>query len=310
MKKYAIHKDFFLLSFLTVKIHPLFIAVMNFFIRLQCKVTRPKAGLKWRRQTLTSADGQCFDVTVIESKTLQQKKKPLIIYYHGGAFALACAANHIRALEYYVQQTDSVGIMVDYRLMPKHVFPAGFNDCYQSLEWAIKQADTLGIDTDKIVLMGDSAGGTLAAGVAQKARDAGINNILSQVLIYPALDYSCSTATAREYKNVPVWTTAANINMWDMYLQALADELPDYASPSFGALHDLPRCYIETAEFDPLRNEAENYALALEKEGVEVTMNATTATVHGFDAITYSAITQQAMLDRVAYLRQCFSSPS
>src|SRR5690606_17781751 len=95
---------------------------------------------------------------------------------------------HIRACEYYARHTPCKVLLVDYRLSPQHGWPCGFEDCYRALEWAMENVQRLGIDPHNIIVGGDSAGGALAAGVAQKARDNNIK-LKGQLLIYPMLDH-------------------------------------------------------------------------------------------------------------------------
>ena len=102
--------------------------------------------------------------------------------------------------------------------MPKHPFPAGFDDSYATLEWLVQSADKLGVDTSRIAVGGDSAGGALAAGVAQKSRDEPLVPLCAQLLVYPVLDNTCSTASATDFIDVPLWNAKSNRHMWDVYL--------------------------------------------------------------------------------------------
>jgi len=213
----------------------------------------------------------------------------------------------------YAQRAQCTVFMVDYRLAPKHVFPKAFEDCFAALQWVEKNAVTLGVDVNRIAIGGDSAGGTLAAAVAQKVADdtSGGNGpkIRGQLLIYPALDKSSSTESATQFIDTPLWDGVSNKKMWNVYLGNYTGKAtPPYAAPSDRQnLSSLAPAYIENAEFDPLRDEAEAYAKRLKAAGVETVFNATKGTVHGYDTVFDSDISKQAMQQRLDFLQTIFS---
>jgi acetyl esterase/lipase len=144
--------------------------------------------------------------------------------------------------------------------------------------------------------------------VAQKSRDEKLIKLCAQLLIYPVLDNTCSTPSATEFVDVPVWNARSNRHMWDMYLSRYRETaIPAYAAPGHGQLHHLPMTYVETAEFDPLRDEGLSYIAALQQQGIEVFINETKQTVHGYDAMAKSEISKRSMLARIAFLNQAFA---
>jgi acetyl esterase/lipase len=231
------------------------------------------------------------------------------VYFHGGAFALTYGATHITMAQRYARDAGCCVIFVDYRLMPSHPFPAGLDDCYTALQWTLNQAQTLGIDSKRIAVGGDSAGGALSAAVCQMSQDRDTATICAQMLIYPALDKDCKTRSAREFTDTPIWTSASNRAMWQVYLRNCPPErIPPYASPAHRQdLSGLPPAYVETAEFDPLHDEGVDYARRLTAAGVEVQLNETQGTVHGFDAITSSVAGSKAVSSRIEFLRKHFA---
>jgi len=228
------------------------------------------------------------------------------LYYHGGAFAITHASMHIKMCERYAREAGCVVVFVDYRLAPQHPFPVGFNDCYAALQWTIGNAASLGVDTKRIAVMGDSAGGALAAGVAQKAFDNGIT-LCAQVLVYPVLDSECKTVSATEFLDTPLWNSGGNRRMWAMYLKSSGGKAPEYAAPGLRTkLAGLPRCYVDTAEFDPLRDEGIAYAQALTAQGVLVTLNQTRGTIHGYEMSPKNPQTLASMAGRIEFMRESF----
>lgn len=304
--KYDIHPDFAKFPVVTLRFSSIIIWLLNLLIRVTRWRARRRLALATQNQTIVSAGGSQFNVIVMKPYGLQAPA-PALLFYHGGAFALSYASNHLESCERYANEAGCVVIFVDYRLAPKHPFPCAFNDSYTALEWTIQEADKLGIDVNRIAVGGDSAGGALAAGVAQKARDEHLVELCAQLLIYPVLDNTCSTPSATDFVDVPLWNATSNRRMWDMYLSRYQEgETPLYAAPGFGQLQHLPLSYVETAEFDPLRDEGLNYIKALQAQGIEVVANATQQTIHGYDGNAKSDMAKRSMLERIAFLKQAF----
>lgn len=305
---YAIHPDYKNIRSFNMSFRPWIILCLNTLMKLMRLYARkPHPDTTRETVQLRSADGSVFDVIVMTPKTLQ-KPAPAVVYFHGGAFALTYTSGQLRMCEQYALKAQCKVIYVDYRLAPKHPFPHGFDDCYAAFEWTHANADKLGIDNSRIAVMGDSAGGAFAAGVAQKALDNGLP-VRAQVLIYPVLDSNCKTTSATEFVDVPLWNAVSNRRMWQMYLKDFPGNPPAYAAPGQRTkLSGLPPAYIETAEFDPLRDEGLAYAKALQEQGVGVELYQTKGTVHGFEIAPNNPETIEAIRRRPEYLKTCFAS--
>lgn len=309
-KKYDIHPDFARFPVITFNFSPLIIGPINMLGRVVRFFAKRSFNLAVARHTVASADGTRFDVIVMTPRGLQ-RPAPALVYYHGGAFAMSYASLHLESCERYANESGCVVVFVAYRLAPKHPFPCGFDDCYAALAWTSREAGKLGIDARRIAVGGDSAGGALAAGVAQKARDERLVDLCAQLLIYPVLDNTCTTVSATEFVDVPLWNAVSNLRMWEMYLSRYRGmAVPQYAAPASGALQDLPPAYVETAEFDPLRDEGRHYAGALEAHGVPVVVNETRRTIHGYDGNARSRISLDSMSQRIAFLKNAFQTAS
>ena len=309
-EKYDIHPDFAKFPRLTFTFNRLLLFAINTAMKLQCFFVRRSLKLTVEQHLITRADGTHMKVFTMTPNGLK-KPAPALVYYHGGGFGITYASLHLRSCERYACEAGCVVIFVPYRLAPQHPFPGGFNDCYASLEWAVTDANSLGIDPSRIAVGGDSAGGALAAGVAQKSRDENLIKLRAQLLIYPVLDNTCSTPSATEFIDVPVWNARSNKNMWNMYLSAYKDQpVPAYAAPSHGSLHQLPLTFVETAEFDPLRDEGLNHISALKHQGVDVVVNETKQTVHGYDSMADSDISKRSMEARIGFLNKAFETSS
>lgn len=223
---------------------------------------------------------------------------PALVYFHGGAFFLTYAGLHLDNAQMYALEANCKVFMVDYRLSTKAAFPAAQTDSQAAVEWAFDNAASLGIDKEKIIVIGDSAGGGIAASCAQMTHDRNKTrtekiNLLAQFLLYPVCDCETKTETAKNFVDTPLWTTANNKVMWDVYLRdsdykkgVPGASIPEYASPIHREdLSGLPQAYIEPTEFDPLRDEAINYSEALKAAGVAVTLVEAKAAVHGYEFV-------------------------
>jgi acetyl esterase len=305
-KKYNIHSDFKKFPVLNLKFSPWIIGLINIFMKIQRFLAKRSFDLSIDHHSISRGDGSSLKITTMTPHGLE-KPAPVLIYYHGGGFAMTYSSLHLNNCERYANEAGCIVVFVEYRLAPKHPFPCGFDDCYTALNWAVRQAASLGIDTQRIAVGGDSAGGAFAAGVAQKARDENVTSLCGQLLIYPVLDHSCSTPSATDFVDVPLWNATSNKRMWDMYLSRYPKgQLPDYAAPGHGKLKQLPLSYVETAEFDPLRDEGLHYASELQKHGTEVVLNETQGTIHGYDGNEASPFAKRALKARIEFLQKAF----
>lgn len=250
-----------------------------------------------------------ISITIYEPK--DRVTENCLIYFHGGAFAIKEAPYHINLCVDYALKTPCKVIFVDYRLMPKYKFPYGLEDCYMVSKWVYNNADKLGINQETIAVGGDSAGGALAAGVTLLARDRQEFKINFQMLIYPVIDQKQNTESMKKYRDTPMWNSELNKKMWSLYMKDTSSNSSNnsYASPIDAETHsNLPNAYIEVAEFDCLRDEGINYAEALGKEQVQVQLNLTKGTVHGYDMVETSDIVSKNKCIRIKALQNSFQS--
>lgn len=204
---------------------------------------------------------------------------PVIIYFHGGWFNAGSLETHDTPLRQLTNRLQAIIIAVDYRLAPEYPFPFGLNDCEFAVQWVIDNTESLRINTDKISIAGDSAGGALAATVTRKFRQ----NIAAQLLIYPVTDNSLESASWNKFQNGPLLDLKSGIQAWNWYLPDAEDQNNPDAIPLLANDFDaLPPTFIAVAEYDPLRDEALQYAEKLNANGVNVTLNLYKGTTHGF----------------------------
>ncbi|MGO9933611.1 MAG: alpha/beta hydrolase [Steroidobacteraceae bacterium] len=257
------------------------------------------------RKKIKSSDGYRIPVLIIRPENLRSPA-PALVYYHGGAFVMKPAPQHLENALRYAREADCLVIFVEYRLAPKYPFPAGFNDCHAALLWAASNSENPGIDNGRLVVGGDSAGGGLAAGVAQRARQEDGILLRGQLLIYPAVDLVCKRPSIAAFADVPPFKAASTAAIAEAYLgRPISAGMPRYASPIYGDVSQLAPAYVETPEFDMLHDQGKAYAQALMDKGIEVELNEIKGGVHGFDLLAAnSGVAKDAMQRRIRFLRR------
>jgi acetyl esterase len=197
-----------------------------------------------------------------------------------------------------------VTISVDYRLAPEHKFPAAPEDCYAATRCAYDIGKHFNVDPNRIAIGGDSAGGNLAAVVAQMARDRRCPRIVFQLLMYPVTDAVNETPSQREFKDEFTISKADVDWSYGHYLSDI-DRMNPYASPGLAkSFVGLPSAYVLTAEFDPLRDEGEAYAEVLRRASVKVKLKRYEGVCHGF--VSFASVLdvgKRAIADCCAELR-------
>ncbi len=234
--------------------------------------------------------------------------KPAIVFYHGGGWVIGSLDTHDGACRAYANATDAVVVSVDYRLAPEHPFPAASDDAFAALEWVHAQADDLGIDTTRVAVAGDSAGGNLAAVVAQIARDAGGPPVCFQLLIYPVTDHEFDSDSMNDNAEGYFLTRDAMRWFFSHYLDDQEQGADPLVSPIRASdLSGLPPAFVMTAEFDPLRDQGVAYAVAMSEAGTVVAATTYDGVFHGFlSMMDWIDIGKVAFEDSVDALQAAF----
>jgi acetyl esterase/lipase len=207
---------------------------------------------------------------------------PLVVNFHGGGWVLGSLDTADWLCSNVARSVGAVVVSVDYRLAPAHRWPAAAEDSYRALVDIAARAADLGADGERLAVMGDSAGGNLAAVVALLARGRSGPRIALQVLLYPVTDLTLASPSIRENASAPILDEAEVVAFRDHYLGD-ADGRDASASPLHARDHrDLPPALVQVAEHDPIRDDGLRYAAALERGGVPVRTTTYVGMPHGY----------------------------
>ena len=206
---------------------------------------------------------------------------PILVWLHGGGWTIGDIETSDGTCRALANASGVAVISVEYRLAPEHPFPAAVEDCWAALQWVSAHGTELGLDTGRLAVGGDSAGGNLAAVVSLLAREAGGPPIRFQLLVYPATDGRLKWPSLSE--NAKGYFMTSEDVEW-FYQQYAPPDREDWRmSPLLAADHsELPSALIITAEFDPIRDEGEAYASALAEDGVTAGLVRFEGMIHGF----------------------------
>ncbi|HEJ9171573.1 MULTISPECIES: alpha/beta hydrolase [Serratia] len=229
----------------------------------------PSGGV--RDFTVVAADGYRIALRAyLPAGENRAAAQPAMLFAHGGGWCLGSLALYDRPCQALANATGRVILSVDYRLAPEYPFPQPLEDVYQALCWVAQQAPQLGIDAQRR--------GNLAAAVALLARDRGGPHIERQLLLYPALSREMTTMSYREFAEGHFLTRDAMVFCWQQYLAQRRD--PGAEPLHAATLRGLPPATILSCEYDPLRDEAEQYAQRLREAGVPVRCERLPGMVH------------------------------
>ena len=226
---------------------------------------------------------------------------PVIMVFHGGGWTIRSYELEGPTSRGLANRVGAIAISVQYRLAPETRFPGAADDCYAATEWAIENAAEFGGDASQVAVAGTSAGGNLSAAVSQMARDRNGPKISHQVLFCPVIDHNFTRSSYDEFADGYGLTKIGMQWFWDNYLGPDGDGTNPYASPlQAESLSGLPDATVIVAECDVLRDEAEEYAAALKKAGVDTRLTRYEGVLHGFNCQPGHIHAAESALDEAA----------
>ncbi len=220
---------------------------------------------------------------------------PCIYAIHGGGYLFGTFASDDARFDRWCVRHRCVGVSVEYRLAPETPYPGPLEDCYEGLRWTTDHAGELGIDPHRIGVLGTSAGGGLAAGLALLVRDRGELSLAFQLLECPMIDDRQITPSSR-LDDLAVWSRSSNELGWRSYLGPLhgTDDVPAYAAPARATdLSGLPPTFINVGGADGFRDESIDYALRLGQAGVPTELHVYPGAPHGVQMFASSDLARR-----------------
>ncbi|MET1019405.1 MAG: alpha/beta hydrolase [Microterricola sp.] len=257
-----------------------------------------EAGIEARDVTITGHEGADIIVTVLQSAG-RTGTGPGIYHTHGGGMIIGDRWTGAAALFDWIVEYNAVAVSVEYRLAPEFPDPYPVEDCYAGLVWTAENAVELGIELDRLLIVGGSAGGGLAAGVALLARDRKGPALCGQLLMYPMIDDRDQTVSTVQIDGVGVWDRGSNVTGWDALLgeRRGTDAVSIYAAPARASdLSGLPPAFIDCGSAEVFRDEDVAYASTIWASGGQAELHVWPGGFHAFEGFAPQAALSRAMV--------------
>lgn len=278
----------------------------NIFQRISFHLTSVPEEVVNRNITIEGYKGLKYKVEIFEPSNVEEKL-PCLIYVHGGAFSYRASAYHKKLACMYAMNVKCRVYFPDYHLTPKYPYPTAYEDVLALYKYIMENSEEFGIDEEKIGVAGDSAGASIAALICNNYEREHLKQPCIQMLVYPLADVDMQTDSMKKFSDTPIWNSKNNRRMWRYYCKNLKAEDTYGASPMHSCLPQIiPDTYIETAEYDCLRDEGILYGKRLQKAGANVEINETRGTIHGYDAALNTQIAIHNIEKRILFLKKGF----
>ena len=222
------------------------------------------------------------------------KTQKIMLYIHGGGFTFYANPKTYKLCKKYALLGKCKVIYIDYKLAPKYKYPYQLNECINIYKWIINNNKN-----KEIIIGGDSAGGCLSVELTNKILEEKIKIPNKLLLIYPVLDHKMTTQSMKVYNDKPLWNSKLNKKMWKYYTNDKNYKSPYYIKD----LKKFPVTYIETTEYDCLHDEGIEFYKKLKKEKVQVELNETENTIHGYD-IKNTKTTKRSIKQRINFIKK------
>jgi acetyl esterase/lipase len=263
----------------------------------------------WENRTIPGPVGAPdVEITIVRPQRPASVPAPAVLSIHGGGMVLGTRFFGTGELIDLAERHGVIGVAVEYRLAPEHPGPAQAEDCYAALEWVAAHAEELGIDTERIIASGMSAGGGLSAAVALMARDRSGPRLAGQLLGCPMLDDRNETVSSRQYDGFGAWDRNNNDTAWTAIAGAgrFRDDLSPYVAPARAQdLSGLAPAFIEVGAAETFRDEAVDYALRIWATGGQAELHVWAGGYHGFTGFSPDAdVSRAANAARESWLRR------
>lgn len=307
MPEYAYHPDLRPYAHMKFPLSPGLVRLSQGPMALLYAMQRSDSSLRVLRVSVPRPDGSHMRMLIYTPAECGDTA-PCLYFLHGGGFAFNAAPHHFALARKLARTLGVCAAMPDYRLAPRHKFPAAHEDTLTGYRFLLENAKALHIDPAKIAAVGDSAGGNLAAALCLMAREEHLPMPCAQMLLYPVLDARMNTDSCRQFTDTPMCNSRDMAKYYAMYAPDMSAAPREWLSPAEAAsLQGLPKAYIETAEFDCLHDEGAAYAERLLHEGTACEYHAIKNAMHGYDIAASSDFLKAVMAYRIKFLLGIFT---
>ncbi len=270
------------------------------------KVDLPKADIS---EKTISVDGENITLRIVRPAGMNEAL-PVFMFFHGGGWVLGDFPTHERLVRDLVAGAGAVGVFVNYTPSPEAHYPTAINQAYAATKWVAEHGQEINVDGARLAVVGNSAGGNMAAVVSLMSKDRGTPHVKYQVLLWPVTDANFETASYEQFADGHFLTRNMMKWFWDNYTTDTNQRHDVYASPlqaTTERLKGLPPALIQTAEMDVLRDEGEAYGRRLDVAGVDVTVTRYNGMIHDYgllNALSQVPGARSAMLQASEELRK------
>ncbi len=296
MKKYPIDEELIKLRKMHLPNNRLLVLAINAYLS-----TLPN---KIDKNLIEYREWNTFGVTMhmFTPVSLKEETTPCLYYIHGGGFVFKATDVQYHYEQQYALKCNCRVIGIDYHLMPKHIWPDPTKECIKGYEYILENANKLRIDTNNIVVGGDSAGGLLSLESYFGMKEKGLMLPRGLMLIYPVVDHTSSTESIKRFTDTPVWDGKANKLFWKQFLNG-----QEYVSPLQRATElDVDNLFVEVEEFDCLHDEGKLLYEKAKESAFKATLLDNKGTFHAFDANYDAAVSRKTLESRSSFIDECF----
>ena len=282
--------------------------VLNSLIRMRTAELPPIENIVIEDRNIAGPDGLLELVVRIYKPADVSGSLPGIFFIHGGGMIMGSIETEDLKAAMLCETIQSIVVSVEYRLAPENPHPAPLEDCYEALVWMSKNATELGFDTDRLAIVGGSAGGGLAIATSLMARDQEFPKLSFQMANYPMIDDRNETPSSKEITDVGIWDREANIEAWDWYLGG--KKADKYAAPARAIdLSGLPPTFIDVGELDLFRDEDIEFANRLLQAGVTTELHVYPGAYHASESFAPEAeLSKQIWTKRIEALKRALKT--
>lgn len=296
MKKYNTDKELKKYTWFRYPVNRFILFLANIFLSIMPKgFHKDKVDIKYIKIN-------DFYIHIIIPKALLGKKLPLLFYIHGGGFMFKAHKGHYLGEEYFALTCKCIVVGIDYALSPKYKYPKAINQCIDAYHYLLNNKDIYNIDFDRVIIGGDSSGGSLVIDTYLGIIDKGLITPKGLLLIYPVIDNK-ETISMAKYNDTPLWNAKKNKKMWEYYLGDNEYKSPLKRIDDF----DIENIYIELAEFDCLHDEGLMLYLSVKDKVQNIILNNTKGTYHGYDINYKAKVSIDSLNKRIEFINKIFN---